>query len=385
MDKLKQRLKQIDWWEAAYLVIYGAVFTFEFLNTTMFNVKWPPKFAYLFLASTALYVIAKFIWHNTYTKKEMLWAGIILFAFLMPAVLTEYRFLWYVGFLIVGAKDIDFNKILKVYLILGIIIMLAAFGASQMGWIENLQYTLLRDEEWIIRNSFGSVYPTDFSAHVFYLAVAGVCLSENKISWGKIINFAVLATFVLDKCGARTSAICMILMAIMLVAVKYLKDKIKCNLIYHLINLSTAVLAVGFIALVHMYDITKEQMVKLDGILSNRLSISHKAIDLYDYKLFGQNVIESGLGRSEIIKDDYFFLDNSYIRIALLYGVVLLVIALFVFWLAGQRAIQNKRVIIVVAIMVIAVHSFMEHHLLEIAYNPILCFVFSKCAQIDEG
>ena len=384
MDKLKERLQTADWWEISYLIIYGAVFTFEFLNTTMFEVKWPPRFAYIFLASTALYVIAKFIWHNTYTKKEMIWAGIILFAFLMPALLTEYRFLWYTGFLIVGAKDIDFDKILKVYLTIGITIMLAAFVASQMGVIENLQYQVFREEEWIIRNSFGSIYPTDFSAHVFYLAIAGICLSENKITWGKIVNFVVLAIFVLDKCGARTSAICLFIIAVMLVAVKYLKDKIKMDWIYRIMNLSTVVFAGLFIVLTHTYDLSKEWAVKLDGVLSSRLSISHKAIELYDYKLFGQNIVEKGLGREVALCPDYFFLDSSYIRIALLYGVVLLFVALFVFWLAGQHALVNKRVVILAVIAVISLHSFMEHHILEIAYNPILFFVFTKCNRIED-
>ena len=384
MDKLKEKIKQADWWEITYLIIYGAVFTFEFLNTTMFEIKWPPRFGYLFLGSTALYVIAKFIWHNTYTKKEMIWAGIILFAFLMPALLTEYRFLWYTGFLIVGAKDIDFDKILKVYLTIGITIMVAAFVASQMGWVENLQYHIFTETEIITRNSYGSVYPTDFSAHVFYLAVAGICLCENKISWGKVINFVVLAAFVLDKCIARTSAICLCVTAVMLIAVKYLKDKINTDVIYHVFNLSTVAMAALFISLVHVFDLTKEWMVKLDSILSQRLRISAKAIELYDYKLFGQNIVEVGFGRNTEYPEDYFFLDSSYIRIALLYGVILLLVALFIFWLAGRHAIDNKRIIIVVAIMAIAIHSFMEHHILEIAYNPILCFVFAKCSRIEE-
>jgi hypothetical protein len=78
MDKLRIKLKCVDWWEVAYLVIFGAVFIFEFLNTTMFEIKWPPRFGYLFLASTAVYVIAKFIWHNTYTKKEMIWKLLVI-------------------------------------------------------------------------------------------------------------------------------------------------------------------------------------------------------------------------------------------------------------------------------------------------------------------
>lgn len=377
MDKLKERFRNVDWWEITYLIIYGGVFTFEFLNTTMFEIKWPPRFAFLFMGAIALYTIAKFIWHNTYTKKEMIWAGIILFAFIMPAILTEYRFLWCVGFLIVAAKDVEFDKILKVYLTLGITIMLAAFVASQMGVIENLQYYVLREEVVIVRNSFGSIYPTDFAAHVFYLAIAGICLSENKVTWGKIINFVVLAVIVLDKCGARTSAICMILMAVMLVKVKCLKDRLKTDTLYRIMNFATFILAVLFIGLVYMYDITKEWSVKLNNILSNRLMISNKAIELYDYKFFGQNIIEVGLGRAEGQRDDYFFLDSSYIRIVLLYGVVLFVVVLALVWLEGNRAIQNERIIILVAIIAIGVQSFMEHHLIEIAYNPLLCYLFT--------
>ena len=382
MDKLKTKLKNADWWEITYLLIYGGVFTFEFLNTTMFEVNWPPRFAFIFMGAIALYTIAKFLWHNTYTKKEMIWAGVLLFAFIMPAILTEYSFLWCVGFLIVGAKDIDFDKILKVYLVLGITVMLAAFGASQMGWIENLQYMVLRDEELIIRNSFGSVYPTDFSAHVFYLAIAGICLAEDKITWGKIINFVVLGIFVLDKCGARTSAICLFLMAVLLVAVKYLKDRIRTNVIYYVVNFSTMVFAGLFIGLTHAFDTAKDWMLKLDRMLSNRLMISHRAIEEYDYQIFGQDIVEVGLGRNTEFPADYFFLDSSYIRIALLYGVVLFFLAIVLFWISGEKAIKYKKIIIVVALVVIGVHSFMEHHILEIAYNPMLCFGFAKCKQI---
>lgn len=386
MDKLKERLKQADWWEITYLIIYGGVFTFEFLNTTMFEVKWPPKFAYIFLASTALYVMAKIIWHNTYTKKEMIWAGIILFAFLMPALLTEYRFLWYTGFLIVGAKDIDFDKILKVYLVIGITIMVAAFGASQMGWIENLQYEALRGENLIIRNSFGSVYPTDFAAHIFYLVIASVCISEPIKTGSKLFITSLLAVFVLNWCGARTSSICMMALVIAIIVYQSLKKIIEKEKILYILNAFPFTLAGMFLGLVHFFDYEKEWMVKIDSFLSNRLIISKVAINSYEYKLFGQYIRESGLGRLEGIRQDYFFLDNSYIRIALLYGVILFLVVMMLFWKQGLRAIQEKRIILIIAIAIIAMHSFMEHHLIEIAYNPLLCFLFTKKDVIvDKG
>ena len=79
-------------------------------------------------------------------------------------------------------------------------------------------------------------------------------------------------------------------------------------------------------------------------------------------------------------------MDSSYIRIGLLYGVVLFVVVMVLFWMQGRRAIQEQRLVLLVAIAIIGLHSFMEHHLIEIAYNPILCFLFTKeVGIIDKG
>jgi len=341
----------------------------------MFEIKWPPRFGYIFLASTALYTIAKFIWHNTYTKKEMIWAGIILFAFLMPALLTEYRFLWYTGFLIVGAKDIDFNKILKVYLVIGITIMVAAFVASQAGVIENLVFTALRDNAVKYRYSFGSVYPTDFSAHIFYLAIAGLCLCENRITLGKIVNLIVLAIFVQDKCGARTSFICLIVYAVALGFLCVFKKRIKTNWLYYIINCATIGFASLYYGLTYIFSEQNADMVKLDNLLSGRLALGAKAVQDYGHKLFGQNIVERGWGRGST-EGEYFFLDDSYIRIAILYGIVLLGVVLIMTFITGIRVINSRRIIILMSLAVIGLHSFMEHHMLEIAYNPLLLLPF---------
>ncbi len=377
MDKRLRWIRQIDWWEIGYLMLYGAIFTYEFLNTTMFPIQWPPRFGYIFLASSALYTIAKFIWHNTYTKKEMILSAVILFAFVMPAILTDYSFLWWVGFLIVGAKGVDFKKILKVYLTIGIIIMLAAFVASQMGWVKNLVFTALRNEVVVYRYSYGSIYPTDFAAHVFYLAVAGICLCEDRISFGKIINLLILALFVQEKCGARTSFICLIVFSFTLIFVKFFKRYIKAKRFYYLVNLSTIGFATLYFALTYMFDIKDPKMVELDTLFSGRLTLGKEAIHNYGYKLFGQNIVEHGWGKGETI-DGYFFLDDSYIRIALLYGIILFFIVLAVLFISGIRAINTERIIILFALAVIGLHSFMEHHLLEIAYNPLLLLCFAN-------
>lgn len=387
MDKLKMKLKQADWWEITYLIIYGAVFTFEFLNTTMFEVKWPPRFAYIFLASTALYTVAKFIWHNTYTKKEIIWAGVILFAFLMPALLTDYRFLWYTGFLIVGAKDIDFDKILKVYLVIGITIMVAAFGASQYGFIEDLEYIVERGGEVHIRHAYGIIYPTDFAAHIFYMILSAVVYMRDRLSvWGRVWLSLLAAGFVYLVANAQTSMICLVGFA-MLCVFDRVFHKYMSN-IGKLFQWAPLVFAGGFIGVAYTYKPEVKWMVNLNAILSMRLDISNKATKDYGITLFGQNVKEIGNGYSTEYRPDYFFIDDVYIRILLEYGLVLLIVTLLLLVFVSHRSRNEKRNIIAICIFIIAVHSIMEHHLLEIAYNPFVLAMFASLnskEQMDGG
>ena len=383
MNNLKTKVQNADWWEIGYLIIYGAIFCFDFLNTTMFEIVWPPRFGYIFLASSALYTIAKFIWRNTYTRKETIFSAVILIAFIVPAIVTEYSFLFWIGFLIVGAKDVDFDKILKVFLSLGITITVAAFFASQAGWIEDLIYVVPRGDYWAVRQSFGSVYPTDFTAHLLFFGIAGMCLAENKITWGKIFNFVFLTWFVLDKCDAKTGAICMIAFSILLVFIRFFKNKLNGNGIYYLLNSANIVLAMLYLAMTHLFDVNNALWFRVNELLSKRLENSNKAINLYDYKLFGQNIEELGFGRTIEQFEGYFFIDDSFLRIALKYGVVLLVVVLAIFWCCGVKAIKSRRIIIVASIAIVALHSFMEHHLIEVAYNPLLCLLFAKCRNLD--
>lgn len=380
MDKLKVSLKNVDWWEIAYLIIYGAVITFEFLNTTMFEVKWPPRFGYVFLATTALYVIAKFIWHNTYTKKEMIWAGVILVAFLMPALLTEYRFLWYIGFLIVGAKDVDFDKILKVYLAIGITIMVAAFGASQYGLIEDLVYTTHRYGMDFYRHSYGIIYPTDYAAHLFFIVLAAMVLLEKKMSVTMRVWIAFLvAVCVMMTSNAQTTMISLALFGLLCIFESVFQKHMTA--IEKVSRWTPVACASVFLGLTCLYKETNAILVKLNGILSGRLAISNKGLNLYNVKLFGQTIIEEGNGRSTEFREDYFFLDDSYIRILLEYGIILTIVVLVILMFLSKKAMENNRRMMVIALVAICVHSIMEHHLIDLSYNP---FIFAFFASLME-
>lgn len=371
--------KSIDLWEITYLVLYGLLLIRDFFDTTMFIIPWPVGIMrYLYLA-IIIYVIAKMIFHRTYTIPEYLLSFVILLTFSVSAVVSGYIWLVGIGFLIVGAKDVNIDNILKVYLVIGSVILIAAFIASQCGFIENLVYL---SETKGSRQSFGIIYPTDFAAHVFYLILAGVCIKNRKISIWSILVVLCLDIFLLKACAAYTSFICIGLFLVAMICIKLSEHKEKASAAkavkWKYALCGTPVVYCGiFFMLSIFFDEDNHIWYVLDQLLSIRLQLSQWAIKEYGFTLFGQMIPENGNGGSIAENESYFFLDDSYMRIALLYGLVLLIVVLLLMVLSKVRAVRADRMTLFVAMLVVAIHCVMEHHLLESAYNPFIFCVFA--------
>jgi len=383
MYKLRERIQSLDWWTIVYLVIYGTLYIHEFEHTTMWKIEWPPRFSYIFIIASVLYTMAKFIWKNTYTKKEMLFSAVIILAFAIPALLTDYTFIFWIGFMIVGAKDIDFDKILKVYLGVSITCMIITFSASQYGLIENLQYFNPRGDEIYIRYCYGSAYPTDYAAHWFFIILAAAVLLEKSLKTAGIVWISLLTAFcVYLTSNAQTTMLCLIGFAALCVFERVFHKHMP--LFEKLLRWTPVVCAAIFLGLSYFYDATKGWMAKIDTLLSFRLQLSKEGFDNFPVKLFGQNMIEVGLGSSTEGRDYYFFLDDSYIRILLKYGLVLFIVTLVMLVVLSKRASEEKRFVLVMALVAIAVHSFMENRLIDIAFNPMILAMFATLAPKEQ-
>lgn len=373
---MKEKIKDNALWEKVYLIILGIYLTIDVLNTTMFNIKWPSRIGYVQFAMIGAYTICKLICF-TYLKKykwyELTFSIIIIVLFTIPAVFTtSYSYLFGIAFLIVGAKDVDFYKILKVYIAVVVIIMSAAFVASMTGIIENLQIT---DPNKGIRNSFGSIYPTDFGAHIFYLFGAWACLRDKIIKWPELVVMLIIVSVVFIFSKPVTSTACIAILIVLCITNKYtggtsFPDKIC---VY-----STAIFAGAYLLMQKIYDPLNIYWSEFDHKISLRLYYTYQILQKYSMKLFGQDIKENGYGGKHKLTEDYMFLDDSYMAIAMKYGVVILIITLFILCIGQKRALDAKKRIIIYVGGIIALHSFMEHHLLEVAYNPLLLLIFAN-------
>lgn len=358
----------------------------------------------LCLAISALLLVTKIILFDSYTFKMFIIVTIMLACCFMVALSSGYvgPFLWILD--VVAAKDIPFRKILQIYLLMNITIMGLAFIASLLGVIENLAYT--SSETKRLRYSFGCTYTTDFAAHVFYMLLTAFYLYYEKLKWYHYIGVCLIDGFIFYFCHAKLDTTCIIIMmvffgtsqiaqslskkeqtAVMDITTgrridkinifkktkSYSKHKIRWK---KLASVSLPVLGLFMYFLSASYRANSEFMVAFDEFVTGRLALAYKGLQQYGIPLFGKNVPMEGFGGSLKHTKPYFFIDSSYLFILLRYGLVFLCMVFVIYAVICYKHKEDTALMLV--IVVLAISSSIDHHLLEEAYNPFGYALFAS-------
>ncbi len=404
------------------LVLY-ALFIFEaFLRTTTFVIDWHPYYHLSLKVILILLVVVK-----SFLKVfDDLWVYILLFICAIGYALTylqgNHGILLEIILFTVLLKDIDFRKIAKVFFVVIGISLVCIFVASKRGMLTNLTYYSDRGP-W--RQSFGINYPTDFAAYILYLSLVWVFIRNVKISFVEIVLMGLLTRWTWINCSARASTICMVLLIVAALVCKMAhiicgsvegrrsnrvtldedtgcsKTAVKrknsgvlyagwklikgiCNVVTWLVTLAVPV-CFGFSVLTaYKFDITNSIFNKLNILLSDRLRLGKMTFDTYDIKLFGQEIEMHGNGGTTLpwlnyatTGTGYNFIDCSYLNIMFRYGLFVVICTVLLLWITSILAKKRKDYITLFIIAIVAVHSIIEHHMLDLHYNPFIFMLFS--------
>ena len=368
--------------ECLYLLGFTIMLFRDIMITTMFPIS--DKVSHICLLVALLIILSKILLFDSYSP----WMLIVVMGLMGTGVLIVlssgyiYPFLWLL--LVIGAKDVSFEKIVKIYLILSISIVGLAFSASMLGVIENLVY--IDGESGAFRNSFGCAYTTDFAAHIFYIILAIFYIQREKLSWCYYVCTTLVAGLIYYFCRAKLDTICILLTVLAFGVysmykhqgkkeiknfrwqVKYQRLK---RLIYKVGIVIMPVLAIVAFVLTSLYKYSEEEtlIMKIDKLSTTRLSMGKRALEKYSLAIFGQDVPMVGNGGTTKLTKEYFFVDCSYIFVYLRYGIIFLLILFLMYEVIVHKCIDNTEMFIIVILM--SVSSVIDHHLVEGAYNFI--------------
>ncbi|MGT2749850.1 hypothetical protein ACVRXF_02875 [Streptococcus orisasini] len=325
-----------------FLFAVGKAFLIFPFAGAFFKKSWGSQF---FVTSLPLLAIGAVVWQQTSNT------GIIALTLLM-----------------MGAYRLDTKKIIDVYLKIVIAIMILAFLASMVGIIPNLQY--VRPESGIVRNSFGIIYPTDFAAHVFFTYLFSAYLYFEKRPGLFTALGLFLSFFVLKFSDARLDAITLFLAIILFLMVRFLSSDIL-HPLAKVATLSTPLACLTSYLLTVFYSPKIGFLDAINKSLSGRLHLGRRALNKYGLRPFGQVIkfVGNGGTTKPVSESNYNFVDSSYLKVALLFGVVFILFFVLLMTFQAINRFRRKDYYTLAVLVMISLNSIVAHHLIEPQYN----------------
>ena len=185
-EKLLENKKKVL--ENLYLTVFAVFCLYFFMWTTTFWVSWPDFFVSdLRTIMIALIVVKASVSEKKSNWKELVFEIGLIVVFLAVKNRNGQEILLDTLLLILGAKEIASEKLIRVYTVTIATALFVTIGASLLGIIENLSYA---QPGRMTRMAFGIGYPTDFGAHVLFLLLCYFYLRRKKYNmWNWQLRF----------------------------------------------------------------------------------------------------------------------------------------------------------------------------------------------------
>lgn len=340
-----------------------------YFMTTMFRTNYQNFFNTLITFSVIL-LLGKMLFFSDVNLRELIIFGILFLVFVIVFIHTGDKKLLFLLVYIYSSKGVDLKKILKVYCYTIFICTLVTIVAALIGKIPNLIYF----RNGIKRSAYGSIYPTNFAAHIFYMILAYVALKNGKLNIFEKLVVPILAYIIMIKCDARLDGYLLYMLTIILIFVDFAINIVK-RLGNTIIPVFMGMLISLSIIFSYNYNPNTKWGYLLNSIFNNRLSQGNLAFMRYPVELFGQKIPMQGLGDlSGMYRAyrEYFYIDNSYMQILMISGVITFIIVISVYLYTLIDYTNKGYYFLVIAYVFFGISSIIDEQFLMISYNIFL-------------
>lgn len=381
--------------ERIYLIFISYYLGISMLMNTMLSTLLNEKLVYWSIHLGVITVfLFRLLWFRSYSKRE---AAVILAGLGLAGLIflqSGHGNVLDIYFLIVLGKGMPGYEVMKIYLVIKGAALAVSFLSSRIGIIPDIVYEAYR---WG-RNAYALGYPyyADLSANILYFVFIYLAWREEKLKLADGILSLCLAGAVFFLCTTRTDSILLAICGCaVLWYVKWGKAAIKYKASLKR-GTGAAILsaALGSVGATVWYRRFENILYPFNRILSGRLERGREVLDQYSVSLWGREIPFQGYGGmtyEETLslwdgpKTGYLFADNSYLNIALQYGVIVLAGVFGVMLLLYFRSWDAGRTMLCCMIFLVMLDSVIVHHLMEPQYNLFLILLWMKPFATDTG
>lgn len=380
---LKQKTKQIFNYQISgsqiYLATLAVYLVFAFLQNTTFEDYIGGHFYNIISYLAFGVLILKIVFYDHYHLIANLF---IISGFLFSIIVWRNSganlILVMIAF-ILAAKNVSFDDIVKTYFNVNFWLLVVVIACSLLGVINNLSFVA---QGRGTRYALGVIYPTDFAARILYLMLADAYLNFRNLNTTRYLVYILIALACKQVTDARLNFYCMLLLIIVSAIAQVAEQNYQLqqhdwtNSIVYTYWTFTPILSAIAIFGTYFYDPTNNIYSKIDGMLSGRLTFGSMALQRYSVNLFGTKIKEHGYGNNMKLFhqgiNSYFFIDSSYMRLLIIFGLVALVVFIGISMFISIKNTLYGYYALPTILLIVAFSSVVEQHFMELTYNPFL-------------
>lgn len=270
--------------------------------------------------------------------------------------------------LIISINNIRFKSTMIFWLASIAIFMLGVYICWKVGFIENiLRYQAGRG----VRFGLGYQYPTFGANYLFHFTIFYLYIRNKRITLLESLFLGGLNYYFYINTDTKSAFYLAILT---LVLVYLLKNK---NVNQKILSITrNCILTLGFlipIVLTYLYDPSNGLFIKLNHVLTGRLSLGKQTISNFGVHLFGQRIDWVLQQSTTSVFDEYLYVDSSFVNILVHYGVVLLAVLYFSYYKIFKN--KNFDTVETIVIVILILHSMFDPQFFEMMYNPMLLMI----------
>ncbi|MCM1227306.1 MAG: hypothetical protein NC320_07775 [Clostridium sp.] len=355
--KNKYKLSEICFYIFLSLIMLYYAYRRSMVDYSIFN--WTLYLAIPFL-------ILKFLLEDVYKLSEIFMCFILVFLGVISAILSGSTSVLISFSIVIGMKNIDYIKALKIVFYIRLITVILNVISSILGIIPNRVVARAADGE-IIRYALGYTHPNVFGMYCFTLI--SLCFILYGSKWKlKLIVSMIINIFQFILTNSRTSFLLINLYLLLVLFVKLWGRK---KSIKRLKTIAIFSIPVGLIiSLLLPLTLNLSIGPKLNSLLSSRISLSKDFLRVYGIKPFGQKILT-------LVGDLYWALDSGFLNLFIRFGAIVGIVCLFLFFITAKLNFKNQYIYI--AIIMFALYGIIEDFLSSLLFNYlwiILGFAF---------
>lgn len=283
--------------------------------------------------------------------------------------------------LVISAEDIEVKDILLIAVSIQSIILSLMVFLSQMGIIEDY----IRDPNIRPRHFLGFIWTSMGPYLYFFIVLEIILLKKEKVS--RIFYFMLWAIeywFYM----MTDSKMAFMLTSVVLAFFAFFRKKINKGILLKKIEGESIIIpyiVAAFSIMIHwLYTDNNIILNKLNTMLSGRLQLGYQAIKEYGVTLWGQPIEWIGYSRIEELRGAYNYVDSSYVRLMLEFGLIFLILVVAAYGIILKRAIKNKDFYLAWVVIFVLIFNVTEPRLINLTFNPFILLVFNNTNALKQ-